>query len=443
MKQLGLIACVVLMLPVVAAADEITAKAEVKAPLQSWTPLQQWTPSQGHSGTARFEHGYGNLAGTLLWADELADKLSELGRASLVDMCFRETNYSPDSKSTLVWALCGADAKALDLKKLEGELAAGNVKPDQKAEVLKEAAEMKAKAMKVGAAMDAAAKDDPGLQQLFKVTEQAKAEWTAYLAKNKAEFERYQTLKDAVRSGKTNNPAFKGCYEATKAPFERLVKSVAKKIPWDVGNDYLPGYISYLVTTPENYITTVNWAACAWSIHESGEAPYVAAVNGDFRGLRAGWRTIALGKVFDEKFKPKFADRSLKMDDWTFQWKYGVKMSGVNDNAAIMTRSEAVVGSLKADGEVTKVAFKGDKVESCLQWKETNKVTGISAGGQPMYEKKCLKRGMVDNQETALEVPTKYMAGVKPGDTFASVRQFPVVAWKGKKLTSLLGVALK
>ena len=434
-----------LFVPVLAAADaelEVT-KPDVKAPLASWTAVQQWTPRQGHGTTERFEFGYGNLAGTLLWADELGDKLSELGRASLVDMCFGETNFSADGKSTLIWTLCGPDAKALDLKKLEGELTAANVKPDQKASVLKAATEIKDKASKVGAYMEGAAKDDPGLQQMFKLTDQAKAEWTAYLGKNKAEFERYQALKDAVRSGKSNNPAFKGCYEATKPAFDKLVKAAAPKIPWDVGNDYLPGYISYLVGTPEGYITTVNWAACAWSQHEAGEAPYVAAVNQDFRGLRAGWRTIALGKVMDEKFKPKFADRSLNMNDWTFQWKYGVKMSGVNDIAAIMTRSEGVVGSIKVDGDIAKVSFKGDKVEACLQWKETNKPTGVSAGGQVTYEKVCQKRGMVDNQTGAVEVPNKYMGGVKVGDTFASVKSFPVVAWKGKKVTSILGVALK
>jgi hypothetical protein len=436
---------VALLVPVLAAADDAVIsgdKPDVKGPIMAWTATQQWMPYEARRSAAS-DYGYGSLAGHMLLADELGDKLSELGRASLVDRCFSETNYQADAKSTLVWALCGPDAKALDLKKLESELA--SVKPDEKAAVVARAKEIKDKSMKVGAAMDTAAKDDPGLQQLFKITDQSKAEWSAYIAKNKADFDRHLALKDAVRSGKSNNPGFKGCYEATKPGFEKLVKAAAPKIPWDVGNDYLPGYVRYLRATPEGYITTVAWAACAWSIHESGEAPYVAAANSEFGGsFRAGWRTITLGKVLDEdKFKPKFADRSLNMRDWTFQWKYGAEMTGVRNIAAIMTRSEGVVGTLKVEGEVTKVAFKGDKVEACLQWKETNKPTGVAAGGQVTYEKVCKKRGMVDNQTTAVEVPTKYMTGVKVGDTFASVRQFPVVSWKGKKLTSLLGVPLK
>ncbi len=439
--------CLVMALlgPATAMADGAklsVEKPDAKAAIMGWTPLQQWMPYQ-HGQSPAWTYGYGNLAGALLLADELGDKLSELGRASLVSRCFGELSFRVEATSTLIWAMCGPDAKALDLKKLESELA--SAKPDEKAAVLADAQEIKDGALKVGAFMEAAAKDDPGLQQLFKVTDTAKTEWTAYISKHKIEFERHQTLKDAVRSGKTNNPAFAGCYEATKPGFEKLVKAAAPKIPWDVGNDYLPGYFRYLRNTPEGYITTVSWAACAWSVHESGEAPYVAAVNSDFGGsFRAGWRTIALSKVLDEEnFKPKFADRSLNLRDWRFSWKHGAKMSGVNDIAAIRTRSEGVVATLKVEGEVTKVSFKGDQVESCLQWKETGKPTGVSAGGQVQYEKVCKKRGMVDNQETAIESPTKYMAGVKPGDTFASVGDFPVVSWKGKKLTSLLGVALK
>jgi len=121
-KQFSLV-CFALALPVVASADielQVT-KPDLKAPLMSWTPLQQWSPWDRDS-SSRSEYGYGNQAANLLFADELGDKLSELGRASVVDLCFRESQYSAEAKSTLNWALCGPDAKALDLKKLEGEL---------------------------------------------------------------------------------------------------------------------------------------------------------------------------------------------------------------------------------------------------------------------------------------------------------------------------------
>src|SRR5688572_9203594 len=114
-KRLRLVvACAALLAPVVAVADSDLGvePPDVKAPFASWTPVQQWMPHDRGSDP-RFAYGYGSLAGALLLADELADKLSELGRASLVDRCFGENNYRADASSTLIWALCGPDAKAL------------------------------------------------------------------------------------------------------------------------------------------------------------------------------------------------------------------------------------------------------------------------------------------------------------------------------------------
>lgn len=429
-----------LLVPMVASAEDYPIKMPEKtAAFASWTAAQQWMPEWRDD--ARSDHGYSSNAGMLLLADELGDKFSELGRASLIQKCFRNADES--TKSLAIWAMCGPDVKALDMKKLEKELDAEKVTGEAKADVIKTATEAYEKAKKVGAVIEAAAKDDPGVQQVLKLSETAKSEWTAYLAKNKATFDQYLALKDAVRSGKSNAPAFKGCFEATKPAFEKHVKSLVKKIPWDVGNDYIPGYMGYLTATPEGYILTTAWAACAWSIDKSGESPYSGAASGEWGGqFKAGWRTIALSKMLDDKLKPKFADRNIPPLD-LFQWKYGVMPAGASVVAPIMTRAEGVIGKIaKKDDDFTTVSFKGEKVEKCLQWKETNKVTGVTAGGNLQYDHQCLKRGKVDSQTEPRDVPTKYMDGVKVGDTFADVNHFPVVAWKGKKLTMLFGVKL-
>lgn len=430
-----------LLVPVVAVADDDIVKMPDKTtPFASWTAAQQWMPEYSHD--ARSDHGYSSNAGMLLLADELGDKFSELGRASLIQKCFR--NQGPEGKSLLAWAMCGPDVKALDMKKLAAELDAEKVSADNKAEVIKTATEAYEKAKKVGEFIEAAAKDDAGVAQVLKLTDTAKAEWSAYLGKNKATFDQYLALKDAVRTGKSNHAAFKGCFEATKPAFEKHVKSLASKIPWDVGNDYIPGYMRYLTASTEGYILTVAWAACAWAHDKSGESPYSGAAAQEFSGnLKAGWRTLALGKALDEKFKPKFSDRNWPALD-TFQWKYGVQPAGTSVVAPIMTRNEGVIGKLtKKDDDFTTVSFKGDKVESCLQWADTNKVSSVDSSGGVHYDKKCLKRGMVDNQTGASDVPTRYLTGAKVGDSFAEVNKFPVVAWKGKKVTMIFGVPLK
>ena len=86
------------LIPATAGADTIenVKMPDKTAPFSSWTAVQQWMPFLGHAGNARSDYGYGNEAGWLVLADELGDKLSALGRASLVDMCFR--NVEADSR---------------------------------------------------------------------------------------------------------------------------------------------------------------------------------------------------------------------------------------------------------------------------------------------------------------------------------------------------------
>lgn len=434
-----------LLVPMTASADKSIddiKHPDAKASFASWTPAQQWMTRDGD----RVAYGYSSEVGALLLADELGDKLSETGRASLIADCFSAI-YSNDelANSLIPWAVCGDDVKKLDLKKLDAELAAEGVGTESRADVVKEATAILDKAKKYGAAVDAAAKDDPGVALFLKTATDARAEWNTWLGKNKEVYDRYLALKDAVRSGKSNNAAFKGCETTTGPAFAKLVKKMAPKIPWDVGRDVAVAYVGYLTNTIDGYIATVSYAACAWGHHESGEAIYAAAANhenGDAtHDLHGGPRTHALSKFFADSFKPKFADRSIGSNWMAGAWKHGVSMSGVSQHASIMTPSDGVIGTLKAEGDVTKVFFKGNKVESCLQWADSNKVKSVS-GGNVQYEKKCLKRGMIDNQTTAVEVPTRYLQGTKVGDNITIVRQFPVVAWKGKKLTMLLGVKL-
>jgi hypothetical protein len=406
-------------------------------PVQSWTPGQQWLPSR----TNRPTMGYGSSAGMLVLADELGDKLSELGRASLIDRCFEYGKE--DTTSSLMWALCGHDVKALDLKKAEAELTAEGATPEGTKEILDSVQEIKTRAQKIGDAVEAAAKDDPGVAAMLKLGDAARAEWTAYLGKNKDAFERYLTLKDAVRSGKSNHKSFAGCWEATQPAFAKLVK--ATKFPWEMSGDYMPGYMRAMVTTTENYIIAASFAACAYSVHESGEALVGAVMNQDRGGIvRVGWRSIALAKAMDPDFKPKFAERALSLANMRRSWETtSIKLEGVNEVAPIMTPAQGVVGSIKVDGDVAKISFKGDQVETCLQWKTTGRVQSVGAGGDVQYEKECKKRGMVDNQTTATEISAKFAAGIKPGVSVIIVFKFPVTAWKGKKFVSVFGVPVK
>jgi hypothetical protein len=419
--------------PVSTKRIEDVAAPDPKAALASWTPAQQWMP-RGKWGS---DYGYGNLSGAIALADELGDRLGELGRVSLIAACFQHAKE--DATSALIWAICGHDVTVLDLQKVRAELAAEGIGPASHDEVMAEAGNWLATGKKVGAAVEAAAKDDPGVAALLRLGQAAREEWTAYASKNQDAIERFLALKDAVRSGKSNHKNYAGCYEATHPAFTKLVR--ATRFPWDVQGDPMPFHVSFVTATPAGYVTTVAYAACAFGQDPAGEALYTAAANQPGGGARFGARSIALAKALAPTFKPAFAERSLRLDGMAFQWKYGMTMPGANSITAIMTPGGGVVATMKPEGAVTKLNFRGNTVDACLEWVETNRVAQVTPNGSVSYQKTCKRRGQIANQASAVSVPTRYLGGISAGVNVLTVDNFPVVAWKGKKITGVLGIA--
>ncbi len=439
-KQLTLALVFVSGFATVAAADksidDIHPPAKT-APMSSWTAVQQWMHHVGNNADPRSDYGYGNAQGALLIADELGDRLSALGRASLIEQCFDRMN--PDTKATIAWAVCGPDVAALDLRKVEAELVAAGIGTASRKDVMNDVREAYDHAKKIGAAVDGAAKSDPGVAKILKAAAGARSEWAGYARTHRAAIDRYLALKDGVRSGKSNDKAFAGCYEATRPAFAKLVKST--KLPAEVHGAPMLAYVSRLTTTIDGYVTTVAYAACAWSQGKAGESIYVGAANRAGGDIRFGSRSLALSKILDPAFQPRFADRSVNFDDMKFTWRYGIELSGVSDRAAIMTPGGgAMVASTKRDGDLTRVTFKRGSIVECVAWKDTRKIAQISPNGTISYEKTCAKRGKVTNEASPVEVPTKYTAGIKPGTDIVTVLDFPVVVRKRGKLVAVLGV---
>jgi hypothetical protein len=422
--------------PALAAADkrdfDDVPNADKATPLQDLSPAQQWW-----RGRNTKDWGYGGKFGLLVLADELGDKLAETGRISMISRCLGSAQ--PEAASALAWAVCGPDVKAFDIKKFEQQLAVDNLSPDVRQAAVKEVQEIIDKAKKVGEGVEAAAKDDPGVAAILKAGEQGRSEWAAYVGKNKETYARYLALKDGVRSGKSNHKNFAGCWEQTFPAFSKLVK--ATKFPWEVSGDYMPAYMTVMLTSPESYITATSFAACAYSVDEAGEALYASAANQSAGVIRSGPRTTALAKLLDQSLKPKFAERALSIDSmrssWSREW---VKVDGINDISKMMTPAQGTVATAKPDGDVTKITFKGDTVDACLEWKTTNRIQSYGANGDPMYEKVCKKRGQVANQESATEISTKFAAGIKPGVDVLIVYKFPVTTWQKGKFVSVFGV---
>ncbi len=314
---------------------------DVTAPLSSWTPVQQWMPGS--------QLGFTKNNGAAVLADELGDHLSELGRANLIVACLGSWQESVDA--ALTWAVCGPDVAALDMKKLEAELTAEQVSPAGVAEVTGKVNQAVENAKKVGAFVEKAAKDDPGIAAILKLGETARTEWAAYASKNREAIDRYFALRDAVRSRKNNDKGFDGCFEPTKAAFAKVVAE--SKVPLDVNNDPLPGYFAVFMTTTEGYVASVSWAACAVAQLDGGLSLYAAAANQDGGMIRIGPRTLTIAKAYEASFKPKFADRSVNFSNIKQSWKYGITVPGINPTLAIMTPGGGTVSVVKSEGAVT------------------------------------------------------------------------------------------
>lgn len=388
------------------------------APLTSWSAAQQYMPDE-----VSRRYGFPAWDGWMVLADELGDHLSQLGRAAMMHECFGTNDAS---RHLMSWAMCRTDFAAIDLTKVEAELVAAGVDDDERKHTMARVEQDYANAKAVVDKLDAEAKRDPGLQKLLNDVEAAKKEWAAYAAGHGTEIARYGKLRDAVRSGKRNDPGFDGCDALTRPPFEKLVRSVAKKIPWET--ETLEGYMSYVTATTEAYVTTASWAACGYSVHPSMDGLLGQAVTVPAMGANLGWRSLALGKIAVDGYKPRFADASYYLRD---EGKTYVRLFGV-DKGGNPTFGE--VKKLTKQDDETTISFKTGVAEDvCLRW-ETR-----------YGEKQCAERGDVPDESSPETVPTAYAAALKPNVSVMVQGGFPVVVYNKpkQKVLALFGVALK
>jgi len=400
---------------------------DAKAPVSSWTPVQQSMENLG---------GYAGPLGRVVLADELGDKLSHLGRLKGIETCF-ERNGEIGATSAVQWAVCGDDVRAANLDKAGAEMKAEGLMSGDREQLLGYAKDALDHATKVGAVVEAAAKDDAGVAAILATAKAARAEWRAYASANAPLLQTVRGLQDAVRKGSAKG--FAGCADKTRPAFETLVRGRRFS---DSGGDPLVSYVDQLRGKLDSHMVTLAYGACVSGLDASGEGLYASIANGDAGTVLRGERTYVLMKLLAPSFKPTFDDRALKLADMArpFAGTF-IKVPG-NWVTAIATPNIGKLSKVTTSGDVTMLSFAKDKVEKCLEWRTTDRIASIR-DGEVRYEQECGRRGLVDNQIEDTEVATMFAGGLRAGMMVTLVNKFPVVAWTGKVNHALLGVALK
>lgn len=400
-------------------------------------PIWERTPDQQYDLTYRSD-----LPASAAILDQYNDKLSPNGRWGFVYKCFESYTSAGRTEQIILWALCGEDFKALDVAKLGLS--------DTKQSRIEEW-------KKIGTGIEAEAKDDPGVASILKQTEAAKADWKKFEVANHDAIVLYQQLKDGVRTSKSNDKNFDGCWDKTYPAFAKAVK--ATKFHWDNdGDEAAQGRVDEIDANPANYYAVANFGMCAYAAHATGAVLAGAAVRGGNGVAPMGWRSTLIAKILDPKFKPKFADRSLQCcaaESGATQHIRGRSFVGTNDvlsdvrfpwPGGSMKIQTGTITKLKKDGDDTTINFKGTMVDGCVKWVETRKIRTYDTAGQPQYERICQKRGQVEEDAPdPITTGTKFLEGAAPDVGLAMLGGYPVEAYnsKAKKFVAILGVAVK
>jgi hypothetical protein len=427
----NLTAVLVLALCAPAAADD--EKPDVKASVRSWTPIQQYRAMNDST------YGYRDKLGVLVLADGLGDKLSQLGRVALIEYCLE--GYATGADAALLWGACSADVAAFDLTQMAAELKAGRIDDDWSKRIIAGAKVQIDKAKKLGEEVKKAASSDRGLAAVVGLGDAARAEWSAFATAHKDDLAYLEQLEDAVRARK--NAPMPDCYGKVQPAFAKVLRST--KFPTESDSHPLEFYVNFLPRTTDGYIASLAYGACAMSLDPSGETIYGVLANSIVQInppgiIRRGPRSLAVAKLFDPSFKPKFDSRDLRLANF----------EGVSRNIelasrtmSISTATEGRVASVTNTPDGTVLHFEKGAVDACVDWRETTKVSAVGNDGSIHYERTCAKREKVVNEIDDVTVPTVFTAGIAKGVDVVTVANFPVTVWKNNAFVAILGVALK
>jgi hypothetical protein len=371
--------------------------------------------------------------------DRSAD-MPEWARAYAVKICFRERK--PSERDLVAWASCGIDAKALDAKRLEKEIA--KLPPVAKAMARREHETAQYYARQYEAAAKELAKEDKAWKALLlDVPARAWKAWTEEYTAHEAQIDGAIAFEEKALGKSTS--AARGC---TAERWRELQRYVAGRKPRGVEA------AKQALMTPAGNVLLRSFALClriegdeiSKSVFESAERATPTS-----RGPRHAVTVALLDELAAIKTdREKFAAEP----SWFYRYNEGGGGRALLNLDLARDDKGAVIKSVKKDGDLVRVEFKKEKHKEREYWcEDTKKIIGWNGDGSPQYYRVCKEGKMitVDDTHASLVVPAVFAAELAPGrfarfytssETSPSV---PVEIWDSperKKLHAYLGLAL-
>jgi hypothetical protein len=379
-------------------------------------------------GTISYAYRYHPMYG--LWlADALGDRLSEFGRAALVQACLK-------GKKDLFIAACLDDARHLDRKKLWRELDDPAFKPDIRLSLKFWFVGFTKQIAAEEQALAARAKQDGAYKTVFvDVPGATTKEWAAFYKANPQLVALTRELEFGSLSG--SRKATSGC-EAKVTP--HLAKHLKAIKP-----DPEPQIRLGSADTPSGWVTNAAAFYCA------------KATDGAWAGLQyyfgeellhgmwlRGPRTATVEKLLARAPDLEFDDRSRKLDDdmprdaYRATSAFGVGPSGRGDHG--------VVAKVTPKGDQVAIAFADGEMDelTCEKQVKTERWYYDRSKGEfgPVYQ--CVKFGSrrVKTKNEPTVFAKAMMTGIAPGRFVQFTRDdklsVPAHVWDSEKRTKLL-----
>jgi len=390
-----------------------------KAAWSSFGAIDQWT------GIARSTMGASNLAVDPTYlTDAFGAKLTELGRASYVNLCVNE------EEDVAIWAICQGDVEALDRAKVASDLRNDTSQSGyQKMLIRMDLYKLWPKLEKHRARVKDLQAKDPGYAKMFQVAAAARKEWPAKADPKLVEL--VSAMDDARVTNSRN--AQKGCDEKTWDAFRNTVGAIPASTFSGVIHDPTKSTSSPLEQAMANVINTPNGYLASLALHLCArfeEKPdYLARVLGGsmqrwagFRGPRNAAHTAVLtgGIELDDR------DAKIEFPDLSRPWIYGDSGSSGGGTGEI--------GKVKPGDATTVVEFAKvkSKQQECVKGRQTNRITQIRSDGTIIYQYICDKWQTVTLNEPPFDpqtVKSRYATALKKGNFVHIVENVVVMAY--------------